>query len=1132
MSELRRLGVVLQVDGDNLICNAPKGVLTATMKAELASKKGELISFLQTATMEPANDRQFFAVDERDGNPPLSFAQERLWYLDQLEPNTATYNIPSAIRIYGALDVDTLVQALDEIVKRYEILRTCFAVDTDAPVQIVDPDMEIHLAQVDLSHLPDNVREDELAEYLQLQAVRPFDLSQAPLLRATCLRMGEAEHVLCFVAHHTIFDGTSVGLLLDELGQLYEAFAACEPSPLDATPVQYADYAIWQRKQLDDSEVARLLAYWRGLLGDNLPTLQMPTDRQRPARPSYRGSVETVNLSTDLVDRLTAVGRENGATQFMVLFAAFVALLQRYTAQDDLVVGTPVNARNCPELERAIGFYVNTLPIRVAVSGDSTFRDLVAHVRERCLGAFSHQELPFERLVQEFETERDQGRMPLFQSLFAFQDVTNRSFETAGLRWVPVGVDNQVSRTDLTFWVTRTADGVTARMEYSSDLFDAGTIARLLEHYGTLLAAIPDHHDSPISELPIMSDRERRKLLVDWNATQTSYPDRHRLHELIEARADVTPDATAVEFENRTATYGELNRQANRLAHHLLAQEVGPEDLVGVCLDRSIDMLVALLAVLKSGAAYVPLDPEFPQERLAYMMADADIPMLLTSKRLSRQLPETDAIKIILDDEQSGVARHAESNPETHGGPDDLAYVIYTSGSTGKPKGVQVPHRGVVNFLCSMRRKPGFSESDRLLAVTTLSFDIAVLELFLPLTVGGSVVIASRDVASDGRKLLDTLSAARITVMQATPATWRLLVAAGWDDSLPLKVLCGGEPMPTDLAEDLLARSRSVWNLYGPTETTIWSTCFELTEPGQPIRIGHPIDNTEVYVLDGTQRPVPPGVPGELYIGGVGVTRGYLKRPELTADRFLPDTIKGGSRQLYRTGDLARWCADGTLEHLGRVDSQVKVRGFRIELGEIESVLNEHNTVGRTAVNVWQPDADDHRLVAYIVLNGTDQIDTIGLRKHLSSRLPAYMLPQHYVAVDDIPLTPNGKMDRKRLPAPTVSTKQHTTELPETDAERTVAGIWAELLGIDRVGRHDNFFDLGGHSLLAVKAVIEIEKASGTRIDLRSILLEDLSQIAERTATPTSRVPYERAVGKNSFFRKLMRWPRRNDSET
>ena len=731
--------------------------------------------------------------------------------------------------------------------------------------------------------------------------------------------------------------------------------------------------------------------------------------------------------------------------------------------------------------------------------------------------------MPFEELVREFESSRDPSRTPLFQAMFAFQDASSRCLESAGLKWTTLRVETGVARTDISFFLNRVGDEINAVLEYSTDLFEKETIQAFLQHFTKLLRSISEDSDASIADLAILGEDELDRLLLEWNDTGASFAENCRLHELVEQQAAATPTAQAVACEGETASYEELNSRANALAHYLIETGINRGDLVGVCVDRSIDMVVSLLAVLKAGGAYVPLDPGFPGERLAYMIQDAGISALLTDEDQVGNLSNVSAKVLRLESIREVVEKQRIDNPVVAGDSDDPAYVIYTSGSTGKPKGVQVPHRGAVNFLSSMRREPGLAESDRLLAVTTLSFDIAVLELFLPLTVGASVVVASRDTAAEGSKLLETIASEGVSVMQATPATWRLMIEAGWDASTPIKVLCGGEPMPADLAGELVDRATSVWNLYGPTETTVWSTCQEIIDASQPILIGRPIANTQVYILDSGLRPKAVGVPGELFIGGAGVTHGYVNKPELTTERFLPDTIKDGDGKLYRTGDLARWRKDGTLEHLGRIDSQVKVRGYRIELGEIEAVVADHPDIDQVAVNVWEPAADDQRLVAYVVMQGTQALDTIGMRKHLSDKLPGYMLPQHYVTIDALPLTPNGKIDRKNLPAPSGATGQNNRQPPQSENERLIADIWSDLLGQDEVGRHDNFFDLGGHSLLAVKAVLEIEKVTGTRIELRHILLEDLSRIAGyiRPAEQASSAATDNNRG--GLFRRILR---------
>lgn len=1128
LSHLRTLGIELKADGDNLVCNAPKGALTQELQAELIAQKSEIISILQNTGAVAANEELPVHYSGQNGPPPLSFAQERLWYLDQLEPDSATYNLPSAVAIDGELDVDLLRTAINEIVKRYDILRTRFGTNDGSPVQIVEPRLEIELPIVDLSDLPPQDREKELQLFLRKTARMPFDLENGPLLRVSCLKMGRDRHVLSLMTHHSIFDGSSFGLFLAELSEIYDAFLDGNDSPLEDVKAQYASYATWQREHLAGRELGNLLEYWRDKLNGQLPVLAIPTDHPRPPVQSYRGSTETSELPIELTNSLTKIGREEGATLFMVLFAAFNVLLQRYTGQDDFIVGTPMNGRNRPEFEKAIGFFVNTLALRTDVSGEPTFRELLQRVKRSCLDAYAHQELPFERLVQELDVERDLSRTPLFQSMFAFQDTTSRRVQSDTLNMEAMRVDTGKSRTDISFWLSRTQEGLKIVVEYSDDLFEEQTILQMLSHYQQLLAGIVSNQDSVVSEIPILTSSEQQKIVKEWNSTDTTYDSAKTIHAMFEAQVLNSPDSAALVFDGNQTTYEDLNKYANRLARHLLNAGVRPKTPVGICMERSTDMMVGLLAILKADCAFVPLDPDFPSERLAYMIDDAGIEFLVTQSSVLDTLPNNNARALCIDDEQIGVAECCSENLVQTGSGDDLAYVIYTSGSTGKPKGVMVPHRGVSNFLNSMKEEPGLDHSDRLLAVTTLSFDIAVLELFLPLVVGATVVIANREVAMDGRQLLDVLQKERISVMQATPATWQLLIDNGWDATLPIKVLCGGEAMIQELASELLHRSDSVWNLYGPTETTIWSTCARVTPDDGPVLIGRPIANTQVYVLDRHKNPVPPGVCGEIYIGGDGVTSGYMNNPQRTADVFLPGDIVGDDQSIYRTGDLGRWRMDGMLEHLGRADNQVKVRGYRIELGEIESGLSEHPSVDRVAVNVWQAAPSDHRLVAYLVVAPGSDLDPIALRKHLSARLPGYMLPQHYVELDSLPLTPNGKTDRKRLPTPTGVGDCQNQNPPETEIENLVAAVWSDLLGIKQPGRHDNFFELGGHSLLAVKVVLELEEKTGARIELRQILLEDLSQVARfiQSSGGATKDAGTTSANTSGLFGKLIQWSR------
>ncbi|MCP4260582.1 MAG: amino acid adenylation domain-containing protein, partial [Planctomycetes bacterium] len=891
-----------------------------------------------------------------------------------------------------------------------------------------------------------------------------------------------------FIAHHIVFDGWSIRIFLSELTELYKAFCDNRPSPLPEPQIQYADYAYWHRQWLQGEDLKNQLSYWRESLGDELPILQMPTDYPRPTIQSIQGAIEKLNVDQELVVQLNALGRSENATLFMVLLAAFKVLLHRYTGQDDLIVGSPIANRTNTQTEGMIGFFANTLVLRTKLKGTPTFRTLLRQVRDMCLEAYANPDAPFERLVEELNPERDLSRTPLFQVLFSFQVDPSPSLMMSEITITPIEVPLSVARTDLSLWINKTDEGLNLGLEYCTDLFRRDTIVRMLQNFQILLEAIIADPDKGIKRLPLLSETEHCTLLRDWNATSAAYSESMCVHQLIQDKVSRHPEKVAVVFGQERISYEELNERSNQLAHFLRGEGVGPDTFVGICIERSTEMMIGVLGILKAGGAYLPLDPDYPVERLSYMMEDSGTSVVLTQSSLLGRLPVQERVRIIcLDSEREAIEKHSSVTPEVENRQDNLAYIIYTSGSTGKPKGVQVPHGAVVNFLTSMSREPGFSEDDVLLAVTTLSFDIHVLEIFLPLIVGGRVVIADLETASDGDRLLKTLNESQATVMQATPSTWRLLLAAGWEGNQNLKVLCGGEAFPRDLLKDLLPRAGSVWNMYGPTETTVWSSCYHITDSEGPILIGRPIANTQIYILDRLMQPVPIGVPGELHIGGDGVTWGYLNRPELTEKQFVPDPFRSdpGAR-LYKTGDLARFRPDGNLEYLSRIDTQVKVRGFRIELGEIESVLSDHSSVDKCVAAVREDQPGDVRLVGYIVAKADMEVAVSDLRNHLKTKLPDYMVPQHFVELEELPLTPAGKVDRKNLPPPDQTSAYRIDEYvaPHDVLELQLTKLWEKTIGVSPISVTDNFFDIGGHSLLAVRLFSRIEKTIGAKLPL------------------------------------------------
>jgi amino acid adenylation domain-containing protein len=1022
----------------------------------------------------------------------LSFAQQRLWFIDQLTPGTALYNIPAVVRMTGVLDVSALERSIAEVVRRHEILRTSFGASDAQPSQIIADEADTAIPLSDLRALPEaDAREQEARRLAAQETLRPFDLARGPLWRIALVRMADEDHIMALTMHHIISDGWSIGVLIKEVATLYGAFTTGQPSPLSELPIQYADYAYWQRERLQGETLESQIDYWRRRLGGAPATLQLPMAGARPAVQGYSGATYSLAIAEETCERLKSLGRAEGATLFMVLLAAFQTLLQRYTGQEDISVGTPVAGRTRAEVEELIGFFLNTLVMRADLSGDPSFRTLLGRVRETVLEAHAHQDVPFEKLVEEIQPRRDLSHTPLFQVMFILQNTPRAELALPGLQLSMMKTESVTSKFDLTLMMSEAGRALSASFEYNTDLYDARAVARLAGHFRCLLEAVAADPDQSLSVLPLLPDEERRQLLYVWNDTARDYPRDLCVHHLFEEQATRRPDSVAIEFAGDRLTYGELNARAEQLARRLRGLGCDSESLVGICLERSPEMVVALLGVLKAGAAYLPLDPGYPRERLAFMLEDAAAVVLVNSAKTRDVVPFEGTI-VSLDEAWPSVALNDGRNMSVPATPENLAYVIYTSGSTGRPKGVMIPHRAVVNFLHSMRRVPGLNATDVLVAVTSLSFDIAALEIFLPLTVGARVVIAGREEAADGATLRALLEGSGATAMQATPSTWRVLLEAGWEGTSGLKALCGGEALGRDLADELLrADTAGVWNLYGPTETTIWSSVGRVERAAEGgdrrVSIGRPIDNTQIYVLDEALMPVPLGVNGELYIAGEGLARGYLGRAGLTAEKFVPDPC-GEARgcRMYRTGDLARYLEDGRVEVVGRTDYQVKVRGYRIELGEVEAALSAQEGVRQSVVVVREDAPGDARLVAYVVADGEQNAGE--LRHGLKGRLPDYMIPSTFVQLDALPLTPNGKVDRGRLPAQaglTTADARAPFIAPSTSTEEALAGIFSEVLGVEQVGAGDDFFELGGHSLLATKVVSRIRKVFQIEILLR-----------------------------------------------
>ena len=1043
----------------------------------------------------------------------LSFAQQRLWFLDQLRPDSPVYNVPVVFRLRGLLDVAALEHSLNEIVRRHKALRTTFATVDGRLIQVVAPVLSLTLPVVGLCEVPETEREASARQLLTEEVRRPFDLAHGPLLRATLLRLDAEEHVLLLMMHHIVSDDWSIKVFNQELAVLYEAFSAGKPSPLPELPIQYADFAVWQRQWLQGEVLEEQLSYWKQQLGGSLPVLELPTDRPRPAVQTFEGAIQSFVLSSDLTNALKALSRREGVTLFMTLLAAFRTLLYRYTGQWDILVGSPIANRNRAEIERLIGFFVNTLVLRIDLSGNPTFRELLCRVREVTLEAYAHQDLPFEKLVEELQPERDMSRNPLFQVVFALQNVLVEAPALPGLTVSPVEVHNGTAKFDLTLELWERPEGFCGRLEYDTGLFDATTISRLLGNFQTLLEGIVANPDQCLVDLPVLGEAERRRLLVEWNDTEVEYSRDRCIHELFEAQVERTPDAVAVIFEGQHLTYRELNRRANQLAHYLRELGVGPGVLVGLCVERSLEMVVGILGVLKAGGAYVPLDPAYPRERLAFMLHDAQVVALLTQERLVEHLPPQEVPVLCLDTEWKTISPKSEKNPVSGVRPDDLAYVIYTSGSTGRPKGVTIAHANISPLLHWGYENLGLSTADRVIQYLSYCFDWSVWEIFITLTSGASLFVIPRHKALDPEEALDFIAENGITVLHGTPTQFQALIALEQGLETIEYACIGAEKLPHDLVNrchDLLDTDCRIFNMYGPTETAIIATILEIdrSDIGKyrdlaSVPIGEPISNTRCHILDQRGNLQPIGVPGELHIAGDGLARGYLSRPELTAEKFAPDPFNSRAR-VYRTGDLVKWLPDGNIEFLGRIDHQVKVRGFRIELGEVEAILDQHPAVQQVVVLVLEDRPGEKRLVAYFV-PARGQAPTVGgLRHFLREKLPDYMVPSAFVTLEALPLMPNGKVDRRALPAPGVarSEREGAFVVPRTPVEKELAHTWGDILGIKQVGINDNFFDLGGHSLLATQVISRIRDAFHLEMPIRNLFeaatVADLATVIER----------------------------------
>lgn len=1043
-----------------------------------------------------------FQTISRAGQLPPSFAQLRLWFLNQLDPNSPVYNIPEAWLLNGPLNITALEKSFNEVVRRHEALRTTFVAVDGQPVQVISPTLKIVLEITDISSFSDSEQRDETLRRARAEAARPFDLAKGPLLRGSLLRLNADKYVLLVTTHHIVSDAWSSRIFMHELSQLYEVFATGYPSPLPDLVVQYADFANWQRNYLEGEVTARQLSYWTKQLDQTSAVLNLPLDKPRPAIQTFHGASEPFTLPKRLSKALAELGHQENVTMFMTLLAAFQLLLHHYTGEDDISVGSPIAGRSHTEVERLIGFFVNTLVLRTDLSGNPTIRELLGRVREVALGAFDHQELPFERLVEEMRPKRGAGQTPLVQVMLVFEDNPPRPITLSELSLVPLNHDSETVKFDLVLYINYTGSELSGSFAYNTDLFEPKTIKRMAEHFQSLLQGIVANPDARVGSLPCVTETEER-LLIEKNENKVEFPHGKCLHELFEVQSERTPNTVALVFGKQRLSYAELNARANQLAHYLIGLGVGPETLVGICMERSINMVIGLLGILKAGGAYVPFELAYPKERLSFILQDTKTPVLVTESSVVERLPSHEAKAVCLDTDWNRIGQESTRNPISGATAENLAYVIYTSGSTGTPKGVLVDHYNVTRLFKATDHWFHFDQSDVWTFFHSYAFDFSVWELWGALLYGGRLVIVPHLISRSPEAFYDLLCAEQVTVLNQTPSAFRQLMQAEKclpsPDDLALRyVIFGGEALELESLKPWFDCNPDdaphLINMYGITETTVHVTYFPVTADvrDRGSLIGVRIPDLSVHVLNQHLQLVPEKVAGEIFVGGAGLGRGYLNRPDLTAERFIPNPFatKPGER-LYRAGDLARHLPDGNLEYAGRLDHQVKIRGFRIELGEIESVLRQHNAVQDALVIAREDVAPERLLVAYVVSQSNsaspDQLIS-ELRSLLKERLPEYMVPAAFVILDALPLTSNGKVDRRALPVPTTQRPALNTDYaePQSRLQQTIADIWQEVLNVERVGIHDNFFDLGGHSLLLTRA----------HARLKTVLSRDFDAIA------------------------------------
>ncbi|HVG20351.1 MAG TPA: amino acid adenylation domain-containing protein [Blastocatellia bacterium] len=1095
LAHLRRLGIEVSADNGKLRYKAPKGVLTEPLLQEMSERKEELLCSLRLErelTLEPP-----LSPRARRGAPiPLSFAQQRLWFLDQLAPGNPSYNMPAVLRLTGDVDEDALAWSLNQIIKRHDILRTRFPALNGEPVQIIERQLEIDISTHDLSALPPAERARALREMIYSFTHEPFALDRLPLMRARLIRLGERERRLVVVMHHIISDGWSVGILMSEMSRAYRSKVEGKPLSLGEVGLQYADYALWQREGVRGEAFDKQVEYWKERLGGQLAVTEIESEQGRPMVREYKGRRISKLLSVNLSEGLKRLARGEAATMYMVMVAGLKALLSRYCGQEDVVIGTAVSNRVRKEFEGVIGMFVNTVVMRTDLGGNPTFREVIRRVKEEGIKAMANQDVPFERVVEEVVKGRDVRRNPIFGVMFVMQDWGKRVERMGAATGELIDVESRTSKFDLLVEVEAREQEMRVSVEYDVDLYDEWKMKQVMGHYEKVLEEMVRDAGQRLWDFPLMTEQELRRARVDWNDTKVSYEHETCVHHLLEAQAARTPDAVAVVFNGEGLTYRELNERANQLAHHLRRLGVGPGVLVGICLDRSVEMIIALVAALKAGGAYLPIDAEYPKERLAFMLKDAQAPVLLTSRKNSHRLPGHNAHTILLDRDWDLIARESRDNPTGEVFPDNLTYIIYTSGSTGRPKGIGLPHRALTNLI--EWHGATLSRRARVLQFASLSFDASFHEMFAAWAFGGTLFLIPEELRMDVSELSLFISRNKMTkiilpvvVLQQMAEEYRYQKK---DFSSLTEVITTGEQLQITKAIIKMFEELnwcSLHNHYGPSESHVVTYSALASDPeAWPTHppIGRPIFNTQIYILDERLNPVPPGVRGGLYIGGVSLARGYMGRPDLTAEKFIPDLFsEEPGQRLYKTGDVARYLPGGEIQFLGRLDHQVKIRGFRVEPGEVEAALAQHAAVQEAVVVAREDSPGNRRLVAYVVSDRERKPATAELRSYLRERLPDYLIPSAFVVMKALPLTPNGKIDHAALMAPYESSHDQEFDKvsPGTPAEEYVARLWGSFLEAEHVGIHDNFFDAGGHSLLAMQIVLRLREAFQIDLPLR-----------------------------------------------